>query len=341
MVIPAHPHGFSFAKWEVELLYRGAFAVILALVALVGLSLPARLHKDSKLMPIANAFGGGVILSAALVHMLPESSGCEVLGNFPWGPTMLAMGYLFLLSVEIVVDRIAQAAAMHSLACCRTPLIPCEGTQRDVCHGHPEADAEEGSSDASPESPSRHSPSRRILEHKHGHSCGTGAPSENRAPGLACETGGGGGSRTRRRPLAAVVATCGLSVHAFLEGLALGLRANPGDFAVICATISVHKGFAALALGAVLADGPSEAMRQAAVLAFCAATPVGIIIGSALLASTTCAVTSPLGAFSAGSLMWVALHEVISPATNGTQVFAVLCATWVGFAGMTVLAVWV
>jgi hypothetical protein len=53
----------------------------------------------------------------------------------------------------------------------------------------------------------------------------------------------------------------GLSVHALLEGLALGLRSSASDFAVISAIICAHKLFAALALGAVLADA-SKRMRR-------------------------------------------------------------------------------
>lgn len=303
--------GDLFSKWEVELLFRGAMSALLALIALLGLSLPARI-KESKMMSIANAFGGGVILSAALVHMLPEASHCAELGEFPWGPTLLCAGYLFLLSTEAIVNKIAGAAAMHSLACCQAPLIP---------------------------------PTVNAL----GGTCALSREGSEKAGGSDVERGGcasrtGLGSGSRRRPYAAVVATCGLSVHAFLEGLALGLRASPGDFAVICATIGVHKGFAALALGAVLADGPSETTRQAAVVTFCAATPLGVILGSALLVSASCTLIAPLGAFAAGSLLWVAVHEVISPAMSRTDlrnVFEMLLATWVGFGAMTVLAVWV
>ncbi|KAG8465484.1 hypothetical protein KFE25_002791 [Diacronema lutheri] len=339
----------GLAIWQLDVIYRCAFAAVIALIALIGLSLPARL-QGSEFLPVASAFGGGVILSAALVHMLPDASACEALSSFPWGPTMLASGYLFLLSVEVIVDRIAESSAMHSLACCRTPLIPCSAHAPPTHAGkrqHSQAATaraallceEDDSECAAPSG----APSRCPVERaRASDTVSDAAAFLAREADTACASRSGLGSRrSSRRPLAAVVATCGLSVHAVLEGLALGLRASPGDFAVICATIGVHKAFASLALGAVLADGPTARVRRVATLAFCSATPVGIVVGSALLVSTTCVVIAPVGAFSAGSLMWVALHEVISPATSRSDVAPVLLATWLGFIAMTLLAVWV
>jgi zinc transporter 1/2/3 len=427
--------GGVWSSWELELAFRILFAAILAIVAIVAVSLPARLdERNSHLMPIASAFGGGVILSAALVHMLPEASECEALGTFPWPSAMLAAGYLFLLSVEVIVDRLAMAAAMQSaqpssspLGCCLPALA--QGQQPYLLREHDEELAPSGgdgaggphalekgegsSGDSLPDDEStgmrRHllaaqgldgtataalaassgcqgreggtgglerregqgrpprqqpqqqpchqpcsQPQTRHYHHHHHHHqhqpplsaavAGTCA-SRNSLGTCSCAQGDGAnglaGRRRRTRPLAALAATCGLSVHALLEGLAVGLRSSPSDFAVICVTIAVHKGFAALALGAVLADGPSEQMRRVASVAFCSATPLGIIVGSALLTLTTCALIAPLSAFSAGSLMWVALHEVISPATNRSDVAAVLVAMWIGFGAMSALAVWV
>jgi zinc transporter ZupT len=92
----------------------------------------------------------------------------------------------------------------------------------------------------------------------------------------------------------------------------------------------------------VLADGPSKRTQRLATVTFCAATPLGIVGGSALLVSTSCTVIAPISAFSAGSLVWVALHEVISPATASSvvDIVLVLCALWLGFGAMTLLAVW-
>ncbi|KAJ1639184.1 Zinc/iron permease [Pavlovales sp. CCMP2436] len=316
---------------EVELLVRCVFAASLAGVAFVGVRLPTRMPKRSRLMPIANAFGGGVILSAALVHLLPEASGCTALGSFPWGPTCLAMGYLFLLSIEISVDRFAQSSSMHSLSCCRLPLMSANHT----CGGSPLQ-----ASDDSDEPYTQVETGSHLLEQKQGCS-GT----HTHMPPVredSCASRGGIRQQHERRPLAAVAATCGLSVHAILEGLALGLRSNTSDFVALGALIGLHKLFAAFALGAVLADGPSKRMQKIATFLFIAATPAGIVVGSALLVSTTCTVTAPMSAFSAGSLVWVALHEVISPATASTvDIAAVLCALWLGFGAMTVLAVWV
>jgi zinc transporter ZupT len=253
---------------------------------------------------------------------------------------MLGAGYLFLLSVEIVVDRIAHAATMHSLACCQAPLVACEHTtahahehtHNELAPSSPGSDTCDELLEAQPNSVGRH-----LLEQV---PCGQDAALSSPPHLAVCASHAGLSGDRKRRPFAAFAATCGLSVHALLEGMALGFRRSSSDFAVICVTIAVHKSFAALALGAVLTDRP-DWLRRAATLAFCMATPVGIAVGSALLASTSCTVTAPLGAFSAGSLVWVALHEVISPATQRNSVLPVLCATWLGFGAMTALAIWV
>jgi zinc transporter ZupT len=234
----AMPQSAWLPNWEVELLVRCVFAALLAGVALLGIGLPTRMPKESRVMPVANAFGGGVILSAALVHMLPEASECAALGSFPWAQTMLAAGYLFLLSVEISVDRFSQASSMHSLACCRPPLLPVKHASRNGSPLHVSDDSDEPYTQVETgchllEQQQREQQQREQQQREQQQGCIAKQDSCARFVGIRQKNSG--------RPLAGIAATCGLSVHALLEGLALGLRSGASDFAVISAIICVHK----------------------------------------------------------------------------------------------------
>lgn len=305
--------------------YRFATAVLLAAVAYAGVTLPSSVSATTRAFALANAFGGGVILSASLVHMLPEASECEVLGDFPWGPAMLATGYLFLLSIELIADRLTNVFALDQSISCREPGHGL-GAPLDTSKAPATSDSSSPTDD----------PSRGLLP-------GSKTPQRSSEAVVSCASHSTL-AHCEQRPLAAVAATFGLTAHALLEGLALGLRSSWTSFALVGFSIAAHKLFAALALGAIFAGMPQSRLRQIATLVFCSATPAGILIGSALLVGTSCVVSAPLGAFAAGSLMWVALHEVISPAMHSgreASIFLVLSATWAGFGAMTVLALWV
>jgi len=311
-----------------SLAFHALVAAVLFAVALLGVSLPSVIGHNSTVFPLVNAFGGGIILAAALVHMLPEASTCDQLQRFPWGPFMLAVGYLFLLSVELIVDRSGDKNCARKLGCCRSPSTPPSSLEPLNEGNSPDGNIEGVGHDAEkgmlPPSASHHVPI-----------CTRSQPLRTKR----CKSHS---SSLSQSPLAALAATCGLTVHSLLEGLALGLRTNWGDFAVVAVTIGMHKLFASLALGALLAELDSSCkLKWAGKWAFCLGSPVGIIVGALLAMKASCIVTSPTSAFAGGSLMWVALHEVIGPATETKGLGAVLISTWIGFGLMSVVAVWV
>lgn len=280
------------------------FCILLLSVALVGTSTPGLL-KESTSISALNAWGGGVLLSAALLHLFHEANSCEALKDFPWSPAMLASGYLFLLTLELVVDRYVDDEAMERLWCCPRgigPASPLARTPLNGGQGSQEWEEHLAVVPACAQKPSRSS-----------------------------------------SPIAAVAATVGLSFHSIFEGIALGLRTGWGDFVITSSIITLHKFFAAFALGALMGEVEgAQTLKAVGRGVFSLATPCGMIFGMLASMSASCVVTAPLNAFSAGSLMWVALHEVIGPITRKTtSLMLILAATWSGFLAMSVLALWI
>lgn len=299
-----------------EAVGRATTAAVLGLVAGIGVTLPSLLSESDQFLTAATAFGGGFLLAVAFVHILPEAT-CLALdstfGDFPWAPTALTAGYLALASVETLALRIAESAGTTKLWC-RPPARPHEcAAARVTVSLVADTDGSTGREQA-------------LLPGMEANESQTSIQGLT-APGFT-------------RAVSAIAATAGLTVHSWLEGLALGLRNDWGDFVVIAVTIAVHKLFAAVALGAVLEGSTLRAARRWAAFMFCTATPVGMALGWMLLDLTACTVSAPFSAFSAGSLVWVAVHEVIGPSLHGERACVALCATWLGFALMTLVAVW-
>jgi len=86
-----------------DVVLKLVFAGVLFLVALFGVLLPLKITDVSPtLLDLLNSATGGVLLSAGLVHLLPDAT--SVLGprypTFPWAPCCTAIGFLAVLFCE-------------------------------------------------------------------------------------------------------------------------------------------------------------------------------------------------------------------------------------------------
>lgn len=139
-----------------------------------------------------------------------------------------------------------------------------------------------------------------------------------------------------------------LSVHALIEGAALGINETLADTILIFTAIIVHKGSESLALAAHLARN-SKLPKQALwiFLVFSAMTPAGILFGEALINASNSTQNALLGpifnALAAGTFLYIAtlhkihhqhLHENIGKLKE-------FVAMLLGLAAMAVVAVWV
>jgi zinc transporter 1/2/3 len=130
---------------------------------------------------------------------------------------------------------------------------------------------------------------------------------------LTESTSGEGGAKKMLSTLMLVVT---LSVHALIEGLALGVEDRISDATTILIAILAHKFFAGFALGVSLVKGNLTTRRVIqSVGLFAVTTPVGILLGL-LLTSLFKGIlhsifSEAVTAIAAGTFIYVALFEVI------------------------------
>ena len=221
--------------------FKGIALLSILAVAVVGGLIPlvsAKSTRSERFFSFGNAFAGGLFLSIALIHLLPE--GMQMLSrysDFPWGAVIATAGFTTLF-----LDRI---------------LIR-----------------------------SRPSPGTMLNED---------------APAIYPH-----------------VLLMMLSIHAIVEGIALGLEAHVAGAMAMFIGIVLHKGPAAFALILSLhVGGVGRSRQKVSLVLFGIMTPIGILVGllsSVLLASTTDVYVMLQGGFSvyaAGTFIYIAAIDII------------------------------
>ena len=139
-----------------------------------------------------------------------------------------------------------------------------------------------------------------------------------------------------------------LSVHALIEGGALGISETLASTVLIFIAIIVHKGSESLALAAHLARS-STFPKQAIVIfmVFSAMTPLGILAGDFLGEAST-GVKNPLlepifNSLAAGTFLYIATlhrihHQHLHETIGNLKEFS---AMTVGLVAMAILAIWI
>lgn len=139
-----------------------------------------------------------------------------------------------------------------------------------------------------------------------------------------------------------------LSVHALIEGGALGISETLASTVLIFIAIIVHKGSESLAIAAHLARS-STLPKQAVLvfLAFSAMTPLGILAGNFLGEAST-GVQNPFlepifNSLAAGTFLYIATlhkihHQHLHETIGNLKEFS---AMTVGLVGMAILAIWI
>jgi zinc transporter ZupT len=104
-------------------------------------------------------------------------------------------------------------------------------------------------------------------------------------------------------------------VHSFTAGLALGVQSTVSGSAIaILVAILGHKFVEALSLAAsFVREGVSVATSLSLLLAYCAMTPAGILVGWALsdIGPEATRVEALISGFAAGSFVFLAAHELM------------------------------
>lgn len=282
---------------------------------------------------ISYLLSGGVLTAAALVHLLPESSETlsEAFPGFPVAHTLCGAGLLLTMAVE---------SAGRSLTECNpapTEASPCTGGHAHSSRSVPDSEMSRAAEGAS-------TPASHCLEH------GTVSVllQARRKSGT-----------TSQWMVALLVLGC-LSFHSFVAGLALGVATDAAAVLNILVAIAAHKTLATSALAtALLRGGASWRAALVLLLCFSLVTPLGIGVGMGLSEGFD---GSPwaagLLAFASGTFLHVGVVEMIvretehleaaraaaeddEPPTCCSRVAVGYLATCVGFAAMSVLAIWV
>jgi zinc transporter 1/2/3 len=144
---------------------------------------------------------------------------------------------------------------------------------------------------------------------------------------------------------AAYAILAGLSIHALLEGIALGVQRDLAGVMVLFAAIGLHKGVAGFALGVSLARSALPVRRAWALLAlFAAATPLGILFGAAAGAFESrpaAMIEATFLSLAADTFVYVATLDILREELDeAAGRLAKWCWVAAGTAVMALLALW-
>lgn len=269
------PYGIPLNAWKV------IFQALLTTMNVFCWLIPLRSKKisENKLaLSLANAFSGGVFLSLAFGHLIPEcvegfaEVASENLSHTT--PYMLVLvGYLLIFFVEKVAfdhDDLMEALG---------PGSESESPQSESLLSH-------GSS---------HESQRQLKAQENG------VDQQQQAT----ETGSSSGR-------SALILLGALAIHSVLEMMALGLSRNFGDCALLSLSIALHQPAESIALlVAFLKSGmPKEEIFQFLAVFSCMG-PIGVLLGMIVSEFAAPIVESVMLAIVAGTFVYVGATEVI------------------------------
>lgn len=137
-----------------------------------------------------------------------------------------------------------------------------------------------------------------------------------------------------------------LSVHSIITGVALGTESRVLQAVVIIIAVLAHKGTAAFALGvSLLRTNMSRSRFTATIILFSSATPVGILLGMAVMSivtgRTALIFEALFDALAAGTFLYVAVVDIIGEefANKQSQVLKFSLVS-LGLGLMAVVAIW-
>jgi zinc transporter 1/2/3 len=107
-----------------------------------------------------------------------------------------------------------------------------------------------------------------------------------------------------------------MSIHSFIEGIALGVEDSQNEVFNILVAILSHKMIDAFTFGVNIAKNPSISNSQFSklIFLFASVTPAGILIGASILSSAPNNLFSEaITAISAGTFIYISLVEIILP----------------------------
>ena len=146
-------------------------------------------------------------------------------------------------------------------------------------------------------------------------------------------------SVTSLSQVTAVILIFAIGLHAIFEGIALGIWSDRNTVAQLAFGICIHKFGEAIALGTAFTKAGFTTCGNLSLLSlFGALTPVGMVIGIILEASSNPVLDAAVLSISAGSFVYVACTEIIvHEFKKPDYIWCKLLALIIGCAGITLL----
>jgi len=311
--------------------YKVFIALALFLVALVGGLAPVVLHSlnvSGRSVAACNALAGGVLLAAALVHLLPDATeNLQGLGLdlrrlqdpdtddiFPVAPVVVAFAFLMLAVFESYMDV--------------------EGHN----HGFPEAPVELDEV-PEPEMIGNGKKAKSVVQHH--------VPAFDVSPSeRGVLTSSEDIASTWFQPHYSKRASLhslflALTVHSFIEGMSIGAQEHMSSFIGISVAVAAHKALAGFALGSNMIAGCRNKAMYVGVTIFASCSPLGMMIGTEAAEVLSATGVGLLLALASGTFLYVALPDLLLPALHSHGCATIYLNTFLGMLGMSVLALWV
>ena len=272
------PYNIPLHAWKV------IFQAFLTALNVLCWWLPLKSKKisENKLaLSLANAFSGGVFLSLAFGHLIPECTHGFVEANVVWPEAtpflLVLLGYLLIFFVEKVAFDAHEI--MHEM----------QGGH--LHHHHHDAAA---AAAAAP-------PKQQPQNGKHHHQDAATTTTATTTPAATPSSG-----------RSAVILLGALAVHSILEMMALGLADSFGDCALLTLSISLHQPAESIALlVAFIKSGMTQGEIIRFLSIFSCMGPLGVALGMAVNEFAAPIVDSIMLAIVAGTFVYVGATEVI------------------------------
>ena len=147
--------------------------------------------------------------------------------------------------------------------------------------------------------------------------------------------------------LLAYALTLAISIHAFIEGAALGVNTTLATVSIIFIAILAHKGSESFSLATTLSRSPLSLTRvNILFLSFAMVTPIGIALGSVVshhfVSTSGVLATAFFNALAAGTFLYIAtMHNLKEYLLHGTRHAMNFTCMVLGLTIMAVVAIWV
>eukprot|EP01060_Flectonema_neradi_P031138 TRINITY_DN464_c2_g1_i1.p1 TRINITY_DN464_c2_g1~~TRINITY_DN464_c2_g1_i1.p1 ORF type:complete len:362 (+),score=42.09 TRINITY_DN464_c2_g1_i1:85-1170(+) len=351
---------------ELESHLKGVLIVVIFITGFFGVIFPLRFAADKLVLSQASCAAGGVILSVAFCHLLPDSAETlSTYSDFPLANLLCCVGLLFVMFFEKVMVG-PHEAIIGKLGVHTSPTKSngdCHGVQGVGEHKHEVCSPLEspiGSpTEAWEESLSSSLKGCRVAQHHHhvaynSRSFREGLESgltfaKRHLPGYSDKDEDPCDISYKERETGfwiALVLLCVLSFHSIVEGIALGTARREGSIAAMAVAILSHKFLAASSLGVAFVKSgvPAGTIITYAII-FSFMTPsgavLGVIISNFLEMSSVDLVAAVCQAFGSGTFLYISLMELLPEEMVGAKIKSKFFACVLGFTGMSLIAIYV